>query len=111
MIEKFEKCPTCSAKTFLSAPYGDWQQSLQQGLTGDVMLGGRLAVQAVEVSVPVRLRGVDPIAHGKALERLRHGRCGGQGAVRVLLRAHRPREGTGARIGRMSAMVGHGRHP
>lgn len=53
MIEKFEKCPTCSAKTFLSAPYGDWQQSLQQGLTGDVMLGGRLAVQAVEVSVPV----------------------------------------------------------
>lgn len=75
------------------------------------MLGGRLAVEAVEVSVPVRLRGVDPVTHGQALERLGHGRGRGQGGVGVLLRAHWPGEGAGARVGRMSAVIGHRGHP
>lgn len=91
MIDKIcvQKCPTCISLRHLSAekdaPTGDWQQSLEQGLTGDVMLGGRLAVEAVEVSVPVRLRGVDPVAHGQALERLGHGRGRGQRGMGVFL--------------------------
>lgn len=74
------------------------------------MLAGRLAVEAVEVRMPVWLRGVYPVPHGQTLERLRHCRCGGEGLMGVLLRAHWPGEGTGSRVWWMPPRVGHWGH-
>ena len=70
-------------------------------VTGEVVFGRRRDGQPIEFGVPVALRGVDPVAHGQALQRLGHGWRGGQG-VRVLLR---PRERARARVGCVAAVT------
>lgn len=77
-------------------------------LTGDVVLCRRLAVQPVEISMSVCLRGVYPVPHGQAL----HGRPPrGQAGRRGVVLGADPGKGARSWVGRVAAVARHRGHP
>lgn len=74
-------------------------QVCQRALAGDVVLGGGLSIEAVEVRVAVCLGSFDPISH-------RHGGCGRK-AWGVVLGAHCPGEASGPWVRWVGAVAGH----
>lgn len=74
-------------------------QVSQRVLAGNVVLGGGLSIEAVEVRVAVCLGSFDPIPH-------RHGGRGGK-AWGVVLGAHSPGEASGPWVRWVGAVAGH----